>query len=245
MPKKNPSPKGTRQLRYVEAYSKIESMIKQGEFQPGDKLPGENELCVQLGVSRGTLRQALLLLREDGMIYNHQGKGNYVTTRRQNLETGIEQICSLVQCFNTVEYDEISLEVQYTPSSSKMQEFLGLSSSTLLMNFYVSYKVNGNVAALVIYFVPFERVTSYQLDLADDKVLLAFIENYIKEKIVSSKSTFNLTAARESVAKRMDLSEGTPLLYFSEQMMLSTGEIAVYVKSYFEPSYFNFTIYRH
>jgi len=243
--KKNPTIKGNRQLRYVDAYSRIEAMIKQGDIKPGDKLPGENELCVQLGISRGTLRQALLLLREDGMIYNHQGKGNYVTVRRQDTEKGVEQIGSLAHCFNTVEYDEISLEVQYTPSSAKMQEFLDLNSSTLTMNFHISYKVKENVAAMAIYFIPFESITPYHLDLSDNEALLAFIQNYVKEKIASSKSMFNLTTARESVAKRMNLPEGTPLLYFSEEMMLPTGEKAVYVKSYFEPSYFNFMVYRH
>ena len=60
---------------YVTAYETISQWLNEGKYTAGDKLPGENILAEQLAVRRGTLRQAMLLLQEDGLIINHQGKG--------------------------------------------------------------------------------------------------------------------------------------------------------------------------
>ena len=64
---------------YVTVYETISEWLKEGKYKPGDKLPGENILAEQLNVSRGTLRQAMLLLQEDGFIVNQQRK--YCTFR--------------------------------------------------------------------------------------------------------------------------------------------------------------------
>lgn len=60
---------------YVTVYETITQWLREGKYKPGDKLSGENILEEQFQVSRGTLRQAMLLLQEDGLISNQQGKG--------------------------------------------------------------------------------------------------------------------------------------------------------------------------
>ena len=68
---------------YVTVYETISEWLKEGKYKPGDKLPGENILAEQLNVSRGTLRQAMLLLQEDGFIVNQQGRGNIVLSAQR------------------------------------------------------------------------------------------------------------------------------------------------------------------
>ena len=51
---------------YVQIYDIIYQLIQDEKLKEGDSLPGENILAEQLQVSRGTLRQAMLLLQEDG-----------------------------------------------------------------------------------------------------------------------------------------------------------------------------------
>ena len=52
---------------YVTAYETISQWLKEGKYKAGDKLPGENILAEQLAVSRGTLRQAMLLLQQSAL----------------------------------------------------------------------------------------------------------------------------------------------------------------------------------
>lgn len=54
------------------------TMIENGKFPPGSKLPTEMELTDQFGVSRVPIREALSMLRAAGVIYSRQGGGSYV-----------------------------------------------------------------------------------------------------------------------------------------------------------------------
>jgi DNA-binding FadR family transcriptional regulator len=47
---------------------------------PGDKLPPERDLSVQLGVSRGELRKALTALEAEGVVERHVGRGTFLRT---------------------------------------------------------------------------------------------------------------------------------------------------------------------
>lgn len=53
-------------------------MINEGTFPEGSRLPSEPELSKLIGVSRTTLRQALALLQDDGLVNNIRGKGNFI-----------------------------------------------------------------------------------------------------------------------------------------------------------------------
>lgn len=49
-------------------------------YKPGDKLPNENDLAADLGVSRTTLREAIQYLRTQGILEIHRGKGTFIST---------------------------------------------------------------------------------------------------------------------------------------------------------------------
>ncbi len=58
----------------------LKDRIRTGEFRPGDKLPSEQIIIQEYGVSRLTLREALARLAALGIIHVRHGKGAYVTT---------------------------------------------------------------------------------------------------------------------------------------------------------------------
>jgi GntR family transcriptional repressor for pyruvate dehydrogenase complex len=57
----------------------LERRILEGSLKPGDRLPPERELAVELGVSRPSLREAIQKLASKGMVHSRQGGGTYVT----------------------------------------------------------------------------------------------------------------------------------------------------------------------
>ena len=57
----------------------LTDMIAQRRFLPGDKLPSELELAVELQVSRTTLREALRILTTRGLVEVRRGIGTFVT----------------------------------------------------------------------------------------------------------------------------------------------------------------------
>lgn len=70
--------------------------IEQGRYGPGARLPAETDLAAELGVSRGTLRQALRALRDDGLIEAVPGRGNFVTHGSPNRPEARRRVVGVV-----------------------------------------------------------------------------------------------------------------------------------------------------
>jgi GntR family transcriptional regulator, transcriptional repressor for pyruvate dehydrogenase complex len=60
---------------YASLRDDIREFIRNGQLQPGDRLPSERTLAAQLGVSRTSLRQALTALRVEGLVDVRHGQG--------------------------------------------------------------------------------------------------------------------------------------------------------------------------
>lgn len=61
------------------AIAQITQMISGRQIGPGDRLPTENELCSQFGLSRSSLREAIRALAHIGVLEVRQGDGTYVS----------------------------------------------------------------------------------------------------------------------------------------------------------------------
>jgi GntR family transcriptional regulator len=62
----------------VAVYSRLSQGIRSGVLEAGSILPRETELAVMLGVSRTVVREALMLLEEDGHIVTRRGIGRFI-----------------------------------------------------------------------------------------------------------------------------------------------------------------------
>ncbi len=64
---------------YRQVADQIRTLIDNGSFAVGERLPGERELAEELGVSRPTIREALIVLEVEGLVHIRMGSGIYVT----------------------------------------------------------------------------------------------------------------------------------------------------------------------
>ncbi|WP_461144002.1 GntR family transcriptional regulator [Salinifilum aidingensis] len=73
---------GPKRRPSVELYERVVDAIRDGTYPPGSTLPSEPALATEFGVSRPALREALILLQEDGVITVRRGVGRTVTGNR-------------------------------------------------------------------------------------------------------------------------------------------------------------------
>ena len=62
-----------------DAFHGLRHIIASGELEPGQRFPPEADLCERLGVSRGSLREAVRMLDALGVIESRHGSGTYVS----------------------------------------------------------------------------------------------------------------------------------------------------------------------
>lgn len=63
---------------YQRVAADLRDQIRTGQLKPGDKLPTAVEMQKIYGVGSTAIRNAMLLLRAEGLVEGHQGKAVYV-----------------------------------------------------------------------------------------------------------------------------------------------------------------------
>jgi GntR family transcriptional repressor for pyruvate dehydrogenase complex len=70
----------TRRL-YRQIADQLRSLIRRGDYEVGTRLPAERDLATQLGVSRPSVREALIALEVEGLVEVRPGSGIHVIAR--------------------------------------------------------------------------------------------------------------------------------------------------------------------
>ncbi len=78
------------QRLYQQIAAQLRALINAGEFSVGARLPAERDLARQLGVSRPSVREALIALEVEGWVEVRTGSGVYVLDRSRRTGQSLE-----------------------------------------------------------------------------------------------------------------------------------------------------------
>lgn len=70
-----------RRPKYEQIRDDLAMAIRRGVYRPGDALPSQRDLSASYGVTLMTLRQALQVLSDEGLVVQQPGRGTFVTPR--------------------------------------------------------------------------------------------------------------------------------------------------------------------
>ena len=79
----------TPAYRYVRVADAIRSLVLDGTYRPGERLPPQHELAREHGVAFTTLHKALDLLTEEGYVVRRVGKGTYASLPREARQSAL------------------------------------------------------------------------------------------------------------------------------------------------------------
>lgn len=104
-------------------------------FSNGGRLPSEPELAKLMGVNRGTVRQALSVLEQTGVIIRKHGSGTYVNTNVLGMKMRVDTHLEYIDLIKTAGYTPRMelVSVQSEPVSSEMSDILGLEENAILV----------------------------------------------------------------------------------------------------------------
>src|SRR5690606_27627612 len=75
----------SQHTKHVQLRMAIKALIKEGIWNPGEKLPTETELAASLPFSLGTIQRCFRDLVEEGIVVRKRGYGTYIPPRLKEL----------------------------------------------------------------------------------------------------------------------------------------------------------------
>lgn len=221
----------SKELRYVAVYNKLFAMINEGNFPDDCRLPSEPELAKDLGVSRTTLRQALALLQDDGLIKNIRGKGNFIIKTHKDKEIGLEKIGNIVHKCIEDSIDDVEMEFCIEPPSDYFVKVLKKKPvAAISMDRW--YKSKGTAVAYTYTIIPIETISNFNINLNNQNDLLHFIEDEIYLQCNNSSLDIKFSSSGKFVTKKYSISSQNQYYLIEEAIYLNTDNPIAFNKHY-------------
>lgn len=225
------------------AEAEIVDAIRRGALS--GRLPAEEELAASLGVSRTTLRNALIELERDGHIQRRHGVGNFVvddgSTVMNHLER-LEPIPAFIAAsgFKPSVHD---IAIRHRVRSGAAARALGRKAASRFTAVSRVYWADARPAALAVEYVP----GSARLDalLASfDGEMLPILDVLAGAPIQRVRATVSAAQAGRTVGRQLAVRPSAPVVVISHAALDGRGKVFAYAEGFLIPELFTLTVMR-
>lgn len=226
--------KKVKEPKYVTIYNILFKMITQGEFAKNDRLPSEPDLARDLGVSRSTLRQALTLLQDDGLIKIIRGKGNFITNDDYDINAiPNNKIQSSVYNFlnNSDKIDDVEMEFHLEPCTDYFHRVLGAKPAAVVV-IDRWYKIDKKVVAYAFSIIPIDNISKFDIDLNNHEQLLNFVEKDIYNSCKNLTLDVKFSTSGNYAAKKPPFSSKEHFFLIEEKVSINNNSTVEFSKFY-------------
>jgi len=201
---------------YYQIKQAIKNWIVNREFDPGEKIPSENELAERFKVSRLTVRQAIAQLTQEGLLTSKRGEGTFVT-ENANLITSFSLEFSgfmddLFYQVSKSKTKSVKMSKMAVPKLIKEKLELDRRDEEVVQIKRVRFKENKSFAYTVNY-LPLEigeKITAGELYR---KPLLQIMEQDLGIQFTEAFQTIEASFASKEVAEQLGIPSGSPILF--------------------------------
>jgi GntR family transcriptional regulator len=200
---------------YYQIKQTIKNWILDKEFNPGEKIPSENELGERFHVSRLTVRQAISQLVQEGFLVSKRGEGTFVTHNKDLIGSfGLEFTGFMDDLFYQISKCKTkSVKISRIPVSKAIQEKLELGNSggevVEIKRVRYLYDKPFNYTINCLPFDIGRRVTEKELLR---KPLLQILEEDFGIQFTEAFQTIGASFAGQEVSEQLGIVSGSPIL---------------------------------
>lgn len=221
---------------YVGIYNSLYADIISGLYPENESLPGEVALAEKYNVSRNTLRQALAILCEDGLIVRAQGRGTIVAPRNK-APIGGKPLNPMTH-FAKDKVDSVEIQYNYGPPTDIARANLKLDKGDIVLASDALYHQNETIIGYSFTQIPTSIFNELGVDITREDAVEQLVTHLIFEHAQFWHATIKLVYANEMEASYLQIPEGTPLLLL-EAILYDTNCIPFSRnKFYFRPEYY-------
>jgi GntR family transcriptional regulator len=231
----------------VQAQQYLLSLVERGVYEPGEQLPSENELATQLGISRPTLREALLNLEQDGVVVRKHGVGTFIARAyEQRLVSGLERLESILEMAarQGMELEFSSLEVQEQPADADLAQRLQVTPGTPLTSVRRVILVDATPVAYMDDAAPANRLSVADIDSSFNGSVLDLMRDKQGLQVGQVVAEIVACTVGRRLAGKLGIQVGQAVLLLRETLYDQGGAVVEFSRNYFVPEYFRFHVVR-
>lgn len=217
-----------------QVLSILRTRIRDREFGEG-RLPSESELAVEMGVSRATIRTALVKLGAEGLVSRKQGDGTYVNQRILDVQTHLGEIWEFTRLIRESGHEPaiVPLGIRQCPASEHVAEALNIEPLTAVMSINRLFLADGKPVVLSENIVALSLISVEHVELDASFSLHEFMELYCGQSIGYAIAHISSVLAKRELAEILKIKAGFPLLHFVETFYNKSEQPVVYANNYY------------
>lgn len=228
---------------YVPVYNKIYADIMNDVYNEGDQIPSETILAKEYGVSRHTLRQALTILTEDGLIKKQQGKGTIVTKDKKSFNPTQKELFNPMIEYAVNEVNLVEVKYNFAPPTEIASRKLDVDNSEILLASNNIYSDHERIIGHSFMQIPLKRIEHLKIDLTNKEEVSKLLNTTIFNIATQANVNIRLVLAEEHIINFLNISEKETILYLEEVLYDEEGIPICRCKFYFIPDAYELNLW--
>lgn len=242
---------GRRSSLPAEIATTLASRIHSGEVQPGSRLPSEPELARALGVSRNSVREAISVLREQGLIATRQGIGTFVLDPSQDayfpVDVGIEHLMSTTELITRAGHKAGSRDYRLVTGRAHtlVRQQLRLENQEQVHCLERVRTADNLPVILCRDYISVARLpTSLVAQYRGDESLFLFLQRECRFEVKTARADIVPALPNPRVAELLQVSRRKPLLVLNQLHYDGEGNPFLYSENHFNLEYMGLHVRR-
>ena len=232
-----------KKKEYQIIYKDLEKAIHEQKYQVGDFLPTEQELVQSYQVSRDTIRKALTLLVEEGLVKKIHGSGSQVINQEQ-INFPVSDLTSYQELIvqqglnsqtNVISLDKIIVD-------SKLSERTGFSNSRQVWRVVRQRVVDSCASVIDIDYLDTSLVPQLNRSIAEHSIY-DYIENQLNLSISHAFKEITIDNATDQDKILIDLGKDQHVVCIRSKVYLTNGKQFQFTESRHKLEKFKFVDY--
>jgi GntR family transcriptional regulator len=227
----------------------VRDRIRDGRFSDGVQLPPEVELATSLGVSRTTVREALLQLEQEGLVIRRHGHGTFVRSSAR-LRGSLNANLSATEVIrgHGMEPGTSHARIERRTPPPTVADQLRLAHTDLVIHLERVRTADGRPVIFTIDMMPARLFEDAAVDpevLLDPALsLYRLYAERLGRSITDGQAAIRLTRADELAAERLAMPVGSPILRLEQVDATAEGEPVLFSIESYVADTFEFGVHR-
>jgi GntR family transcriptional regulator len=229
---------------HVQLREVLIEQIKRGDWKPGMRIPGDEELCEIYKLSRTVVRQALGEMVFEGWIYRERGKGTFVAEPRVSgvgLAKPLDTFYRSLQK-RGIEIKSQTLEKGIVPAQGDVAEKLEVDLMVPLIRIDQLFQVSGEPLFVLTSYIPYDFCRELIFADLSRRSIYEFLEEQCQISIGRANRKVAAVLAGKDQAELLEINLGEPLLYLESIGFSPEGKPLEYLSGYFLGEHVQFEV---